>query len=154
MWGPRGGRSIEELVDLRQMTDPDWRATVDVLTSVLAPAMFTDQILRNLVGCRVTNLSLEHGNSDGSCLAYVWLGMILGPHFGDYPAGFRFGKLGFDLVEKGRRDGFKARGYMCFGRLVIPWTRPVTTPLPLVRPAFDTANSMGDLTVPAYSCHT
>jgi PAS domain S-box-containing protein len=154
IWRQLGGRSIEELVDLPQMTDPDWRATVDVLTSVLAPAMFTDEILRNLVVCRMTNLSLEHGNSDGSCLAYVWLGMILGPHFGDYPAGFRFGKLGFDLVEKGGRDGFKARVYMCFGRLVIPWTRPVTTGLPLVRRAFDTANSMGDLTFAAYSCNS
>src|SRR5260370_29283042 len=129
MWGPRGGRSIEELVDLPQMADPDWRATVDVLTSVLAPAMFTDEILRNLVVCRMTNLSLEHGNSDGSCLAYVWLGMILGPHFGDYPAGFRFGKLGFDLVEKGGRDGFKARVYMCFVRRAIPLTRPGNTVL-------------------------
>jgi len=26
--------------------------------------------------------------------------MILGPHFGDYQAGFRFGRLGYDLVEK------------------------------------------------------
>jgi predicted ATPase len=149
-----GSRPIEELVDLPPMTDPDWRATVDVLTSVLAPAMFTDETLRNLVVCRMTNLSLEHGNSDGSCLAYVWLGMILGPHFGDYRAGFRFGKLGFDLVEKGGRDGFKARVYMSFGRLVIPWTRHVSTGLPLVRRAFDTANRMGDLTYAAFSCNS
>jgi len=45
-------------------------------------------------------LSLEHGNSDGSCLAYVWLGGILGTYFGDYQTGFRFGRLGLDLVEK------------------------------------------------------
>jgi len=32
-------------------------------------------------------LSLEHGNTDGSCLAYVWLGGILGTHFGDYKQG-------------------------------------------------------------------
>jgi predicted ATPase len=135
------------------MTDPDWRATVDVLTSVLAPAMFTDEILRNLVVCRMTNLSLEHGNSDGSCLAYVWLGMILGPHFGDYRSGFRFGKLGFDLVERGAGTGFKARVYLCFARFVIPWTRHVTAGLALVRRAFDTANRMGDQTfaVPSVS---
>jgi len=154
IWRQLGSRSIEELVDMPQMTDADCRATVDVLTSVLAPAMFTDEMLRNLVVCRMTNLSLEHGNSDGSCLAYVWLGMILGPHFGDYQVGFRFGQLGFDLAEKGGRDGFKARVYMCFGRLIIPWTRDVATGLPLVRRAFETADRMGDLTFAAYSCNS
>jgi len=33
----------------------------------------------------MANLSLEHGNSDGSCYAYVWLGVILGPYFGELP---------------------------------------------------------------------
>lgn len=154
LWRQLGSRSIEELIDLPVMSDPDCRATIDVLSKALPPALFTDENLTNLVVCRMTNLSLELGNSDGSCLAYVWLGMILGPHFGDYGSGFRFGKLGFDLVEKGGRESFKARVYMCFGRLVIPWTKHVTTGLSLVRRAFDTAVRMGDLTFAAYSCNS
>ena len=66
----------------------------------MPPALFTDANLLSLVICRMVNLSLEHGNSDGSCFAYVCLGMIAGPHFGDYKAGFRFGRLGYELVEK------------------------------------------------------
>ena len=67
------------------MTDPEWRATMDVLDQrSCRPALFTDENLLCLVICRMANLSLEHGNSDGSCFAYVWLGMLLGPHFGDY----------------------------------------------------------------------
>ena len=107
IWRELGSRSIEELVDLPEMTDPDCRATVDVLTSIMPPALFTDDILYCLVVCRMTNLSLEHGNSDGSCLGYVGLGAIFGQYFGDYGAGFRFGKLGFDLVERG--DGTASR---------------------------------------------
>ena len=100
LWRQIGPRSIEELVELPLMTDPEWRATMDVLTAVVSPALFTDENLLFLVICRMANLSLEHGNSDGSCFAYVWLGMLLGPHFGDYRAGFRFGKLGLDLVKQ------------------------------------------------------
>ena len=85
---------IEELVDLPLMSDPECRATLDVLTQVVTPALFTDENLLSLVICRMVNLSLEHGNSDGSCFAFVWFGMILGPHFGDYRAGFRFGHAG------------------------------------------------------------
>jgi predicted ATPase len=83
IWQQVGSRSIEGLVDLPLISNPEIRATLDVLTEVVTPALFTDKNLLSLVICRMVNLSLEHGNSDGSCFAYVWLGMILGPHFGD-----------------------------------------------------------------------
>ena len=97
---------------------------MDVLTTLVPPALFTDENLLCLVICRMANLSLEHGNSDASCFAYVWLGMILGPHFGDYQAGFRFGQLGLDLVEQRGLTRFEARVYLDFGHRVIPWTQP------------------------------
>jgi PAS domain S-box-containing protein len=147
-----GARSIEELVDLPLMTDAKWRASMDVLSAVVSPALFTDENLLCLVICRMANLSLEHGNSDGSCFAYVWLGMILGPHFGDYMAGFRFGKLGLDLVEHRGLRRYEARVYLIFGHRVIPWTQPIRNGRSLVRRAFDVANKLGDLTFAAYSC--
>jgi PAS domain S-box-containing protein len=153
IWQQVGTRSIEELVDLPLMSNPEVRATLDVLTEVVTPALFTDENLLSLVICRMVNLSLEHGNSDGSCFAYVWLGMILGPHFGDYRAGFRFGRLGYDLVEKRGLHRYQARAYMSFGNLVMPWTRHIRTGRDLVRRAFDTANKIGDLTFAAYSCN-
>ena len=153
IWRQVGNRSIEELVVLPLMSDPECRATLDVLTEVVTPALFTDENLLSLVICRMVNLSLEHGNSDGSCFAYVWLGMILGPHFGDYRAGFRFGRLGYDLAEKRGLHRYQARAYMSFGNLVMPWTRHIQTGRDLVRRAFDAANKIGDLTFAAYSCN-
>src|SRR5262249_5345138 len=113
-----------------------------------------DQGLLSLVICRMVNLSLEHGNSDGSCYAYVWLGMLCGPRFGDYPAGFQFGKLGYDLVEKRGLLRYQARTYMSFGTLIVPWTRHIKTARELHRRCFDAANRIGDLTYAAYSCNT
>ena len=146
-------RSIEDLVDLPYMDDPTARATLDVLTAVLPPAMFTDENLFSLAICRMVNLSLEHGNSDASCYAYVVLGMIVGPHFGDYKSGFRFGKLGVDLVEKSGLNRFKARVCLSFGSVVAPWTTPMKSCRALVRRAFDAAQESGDLTHAAYSRH-
>ena len=153
IWQQLGSRSIEELIDLPLMNDPESRATLDVLTEVVTPALFTDENLLALVICRMVNLSLEYGNSDGSCFAYVWLGMILGPHFGDYGAGFRFGRLGYELVEKRGLRRYQARAYMSFGNLVMPWTRHIRTGRELVRRAFDAATKNGDLTFAAYSCN-
>jgi PAS domain S-box-containing protein len=152
LWRQIGRRSVEDLVDLPLMTDPERRATMDVLTAVASTALFTDENLPCLIICRMANLSLEHGNSDGSCFAYVWLGMIVGPYFGEYRVAFRFGKLGLDLVEQRGLRRFEARVYLIFGHRVIPWTQPIRTGRPLVRRAFDAANKLGDLTFAAFSC--
>jgi PAS domain S-box-containing protein len=146
-----GSGSIESLVDWPLMTDPDRRATMDVLTMLTSPALFTEENLFRLVVCRMAALSLEHGNSDGSCLAYVWLGSVLGMYFGDYQAGFRFGRLGLDLVEKRGLDRFRARVYLVFAVHVVNWTQNLSIGRGLLRRAFAVAQGAGDLSYVAYS---
>ena len=154
IWSLLGNRQIEELLDLPLITTPDVLDVLDVFTEIVTPAMFIDAKLLALVICRMVSLSLEHGNSDGSCYAYVWLGMLAGPHFGNYQAGFRFGKLGYDLVEQRGLHRYQARTYMSFGTLIIPWTRHIKPARELHRRCFDAANRIGDLTYAAYSCNT
>jgi PAS domain S-box-containing protein len=144
LWRQIGSRSIEDLLDLPLMTDPESRATIDVLTAVLAAAILTDDDLLFLFVCRMANLSLEHGNSDGSCFAYVWLGTLIGARFGNYRVGFSFGKLGLDLVEQRGLRRFEARVYQLFG-IVSPWMQPVRTGLSLIRRALEAANRLGDV---------
>ena len=115
--------------------------------------MFYDENLSSLVICRMVNLSLEHGNSDASCFAYVWFAMIAGPRFGNYKDGFRFGQLGYELVEKRGLTRYQARTYMSFGNIVMPWAKHALDGRDLVRRAFDAAYRIGDLTFAAYSCN-
>jgi hypothetical protein len=122
---------------------------MDVLIKVLPPALFTDANLLSLTVCRAVNLSLEQGNSDGSCVAYVWFAAISGPHFDNYKAGFRFGLLGYELVEKRGLQRFQARTYLWFGQFVTPWTKPLRASREFTRRAFDTAYKVGDLFVVA-----
>jgi PAS domain S-box-containing protein len=152
IWSQLGSRATEDLIGLPLMSDPASLATLDVLTKVFPPALFTDANLLSLAICRAVNLSLERGNSDGSCVAYVWLGQIGGPHFGNYKAGFRFGRLGYELVEKRGLKRFQARTYMVFGSHVMPWTKHVRAGRDLVHRTFEAANKIGDLTFAAYSC--
>src|SRR5215471_11893035 len=145
-WALLGSRAIEELIDLPVMSDTVALATLDVLKNVVAPALYTDANLCSLAISRMVNLSLEHGNTDLSCAAYVALGgLIAGPRFGDYDAGFRFGRLGYDLVEQRGLHRFKDRIYMLFGHLIMPWTKHVRTGRDLVRRASDVANAIGAL---------
>jgi predicted ATPase/signal transduction histidine kinase/GAF domain-containing protein len=151
LWQQLGSGSIEALLDLPPMSDPDRCATMDVLTVLTSPALFTDLNLFRLVVGRMACLSLEHGNSDGSCLAYAWLGGILGTHFGNYQAGLRFGRLGLDLVERRGRHRFRARVYLVFAVHVAHWTQHLPTCRVFLRRAFEAAQETGDLTYTAYS---
>jgi PAS domain S-box-containing protein len=151
IWRQVGARAIEQLVDLPLMNDPGCRATLDVLSVFATPAWFTDENLHDLVVGRMANLSLKHGNSDGSCYAFAVLGTILGSNLGQYETGFRFGKLGLDLVEKRGLDRFKGRVYSCFGHHIIPWTRHLNGGRIWNRRAFNAAKESGDLTFAAFS---
>jgi predicted ATPase/signal transduction histidine kinase len=151
IWSQLGDRPIEQVIELPLMNDPAALATLDVLTKILIPALFTDANLLSLAICTAVNLSLERGNSDASCVAYVWLGQIAGPRFGSYEAGFRFGQLGYDLIERRGLARFHARTTMVFASHVMPWTKHVRAGRELLRRAFETANKIGDITFAAYS---
>jgi len=150
IWSTLGDRPIESALELPLMRDPESLATVDILTKLAAPAWFTDANLLSLVTCRIVNVSLEGGNCDGSCVAYEVLGALAGPHFGDYEAGSRFGRLGYELVEQRGLKRYQARTYLIFGHVVLPWTRHVRAGRDLLRRAFEAANQIGDLTYVAY----
>lgn len=151
IWTLLGNRSIEQLIDMPLMIAPDIIDLLDVFTEIVTPALYSDGNLLCLVACRMVNLSLEYGNQDGSCFGYVWLGIVAGPCFNNYKDGFRFGRLGYELVERLGLARYQARTYMSFGNFVIPWSRHVATGRDLVRRAFDAAYRIGDLTFAAYS---
>jgi PAS domain S-box-containing protein len=150
IWSQIGNRAIEELIDLPLMSNPASLGTLDVLTKFLGPVAYTDANLVSLTACRAINLSLEQGNGDSSCVAYVWLGRIAGPHFGDYQAGFRFGQLGYELAGKRGFERFKAPTYLWFAQFVVPWTKHVRTCRELMRWAFEAATKVGDITIQSY----
>jgi signal transduction histidine kinase len=150
IWSLLGHRQIEDLVGLPLITDPDVLDTMDVLTEIVTPAMYYDENLSSLVVCRMVSLSLEYGNCDGSCFGYAWFAMFAGPRFDNYKDGYRFGQLGYDLVEKRGLTRYQARTYITYGNAVMPWAKHAASGRELVRRAFDLAFRAGDLTFAAY----
>jgi PAS domain S-box-containing protein len=153
MWSQLGNRAIEDLIDLPLMQGPESIATLDVLTTLGAPTLYTDENLYTLTTCRAVNLSLEHGNSDASPAHYVSVGLIAGYRFGDYDAGYRLGKMAYDLTERRGLKRLGGKTGVVFA-LVVPWTRPVREAIDPVRRAFQMANEQGDATFAAYACRS
>src|SRR4029077_13883356 len=140
------GRSIESLIDLPLMTDPERRAAMQVLAVLLVPAYSTDRRLHCLHLCRMVNLSMQHGTSGDSPHGYGYWGIVLGPVFHRYGEGHRFAKLACDLVEK---HGFVASQGEAFASAALAgaWTQAIAIAIDFDRKAIRAAIEAGDLTV-------
>ncbi len=143
------GRSIESLVDLPLMSDSELQAAMQVLSVLLAPAYFTDFYLRCLLSGRMVTISNEHGICGASAHGFAFLGSILGPAFHRYGDGYRFAKLGCDLVEKHGFIAYRAKAHYAMG-IVASFTHPVASAIDFMRAAFRAATEAGDLT---YACY-
>ncbi len=94
------GRSIESLIDLPLLTDPELLAAMKVLSVLSMAAQFSDLRLCCLQACRTVNLSVRYGISGDSASAYGFWGSLLAFVFPRYREGYLFSKLAYDLVEK------------------------------------------------------
>ncbi|MCY1083653.1 trifunctional serine/threonine-protein kinase/ATP-binding protein/sensor histidine kinase [Archangium lansingense] len=147
-----GERSIESLLELPLVSDPDMQAVIGVLAALFTPACCTDNNLLILQLCRVVSLSLRHGNSEAAVVGYSWYGLVLGHVFKKYREGHAFGELACAIAE---RHGFSsARGMALYSLQIInPWTRPMARSLELIRSAFHHALQAGDFQVACYCCN-
>jgi PAS domain S-box-containing protein len=144
-------RSIEDLIDLPLMQDPEALATVDVLTSLRTPALHTDQNLFALCACRATNLSLEHGNCEAAPANYVAMGLIAGARYGHYEEGYRFTKMACTLLELRGWNHVGGRTYF-EAAVNVPWTRPLREGIDPARRGFEMAKEHGDPAFAAHAC--
>ena len=132
VWQNLGERSIEDILDLPLMDDPEIRAAMGIMLAICESTYQIDTRLFFLRTCRMVNLSLRYGTASTSGHTYVCFGMIIGPSFHRYAEGYRFGKLGCDLFEKHGFAAYKAKTYHAMGLNVL-WTQPIATMLDYMR---------------------
>lgn len=152
VWSNLGERTIESLLDLPLMTDPDADKVMSILSTLYLPAYWLDLNLQLLVTCRMVNLSLRHGNSDASAMGYAGFGRLLGPVYDRYQHGYSFGKLAYDLVGKRGLPGYRARISDLFGISTSFWVTHVREGLEYARTSFRAASEVGDVTYACYAC--
>ena len=109
------GRSIESLIDLPVMTDPELLAAMRVLSALVPAARFTDQRLWALQSCRMVRISVQHGTSARFAVGLCHWGIVLGSVFHRDSEGYRFAKLACDLVEKQGFIASQTKVYLPFG---------------------------------------
>ena len=150
VWQALGERSIEAILDLPLMDDPESRAVMEIMMAISTPTHYIDTRLFLLRACRMVSLSLRYGAASASGYAYAAFGIILGQAFHRYAEGYRFGKLGCDLVEKHGFAAYKARTYYTMGNRAF-WTQPITAVVDYMRTALHKGAEVADVSM---CCHS
>jgi predicted ATPase/class 3 adenylate cyclase len=144
------GRKVEELDQLPALTDPRIQLAVEVLNAASGPAYFFDANAFAVLGLRLLNLTLRHGNSRVSAYAYAIYGMVAGSVLGRYEQGQAFADLAGRLNERfGNRDLVAKLG-LIRGGLIGHWRHPLRQVYGLMKAGYTEGRVSGDLLYTGY----
>ncbi|MFM2051107.1 MAG: hypothetical protein RL682_1598, partial [Pseudomonadota bacterium] len=141
-----GRRPVASLIDLPEMTRPDIRLAVTILTEI-SPAAYqnANANLFAIAAMRQVNLSLAHGNCPDSAFAYACYGIILNGIFKDFKTGNAFGKLGVKLNEVQGDLAARCRAIWVYTTFTHVWNHHWRTLTPYFKRAIDAGFQSGDL---------
>jgi predicted ATPase/signal transduction histidine kinase len=145
------GLSVEALADMPEMSDPTIVAIMAVLTELFPAAYAVDRHLMDLVLLRMTNMSLQHGPSASTSVAYSALNMVIGSRFSDYTTAISLGALAVRIAEHHKAERYKARVYSCLAAFTMPWTAHIASTQSFMTQALKISSAMGDMAFAAYN---
>jgi predicted ATPase/signal transduction histidine kinase/CheY-like chemotaxis protein/tRNA A-37 threonylcarbamoyl transferase component Bud32 len=141
-----GRRPVASLINLPEMTRPDIRLAVTILTEI-SPAAYQNANANffAIAAMRQVNLSLAYGNCPDSAFAYACYGIILNGIFKDLKTGDAFGRLGIRLNEVQNDLAARCRAIWVYTTFTHVWNHHWRTLTPYFKRAIDAGFQSGDL---------
>jgi predicted ATPase/serine phosphatase RsbU (regulator of sigma subunit) len=131
---PLANLELEHLLELPPMTDPSARAALRILSKCVPAAYQTDLNLLLQVVYTMVHLNVTYGNEPNSAFGYVMYGLVLSGSAETMETGYRFGKLGLQILEKYPSSSLECRvkhifySHICFTTLPLHETlKPMQT---------------------------
>jgi predicted ATPase/signal transduction histidine kinase/tRNA A-37 threonylcarbamoyl transferase component Bud32 len=153
VWTLLGERSIESLIDLPPMSDPDLKVVMGALAAVFGKAYVTDSNLLILCLSRMVELTLRHGFTDPAVIGIGWFGLLTGTSFKRYREGYALSMLAQRLVDR-----YGLASYRSMTLLALQCTSYFTQPLhavqELVLGGFQQGLQSGDFYAASYCSST
>lgn len=142
-------RPVHQLLDLPTMENPEKRAVLRILITLVSITFVAYPGLLPLVICEQVSLSLKYGNSFGAAVVYGSYGLILS-NLGQLARGFEFGQLAMELLEKFNAKSLKAKVLNMIYATILPWQQPVRDCLPALQEGYQAGLETGDFEYAAY----
>ncbi|XZO00574.1 MAG: protein kinase domain-containing protein [Microcoleus sp.] len=144
-----GIKRIDDLANLPEMTDPNQKAAMRILSGILSTAIQAKPRLLPLLAFMMVKLCIKYGNSPYASIAYVYYGVVM-YSLGDISLGYEFGELAIRLLDKFPSRSIKSRVYAIFGGWIEHWKTHLKSGLGYLMEAFKTGIETGDLEYAGY----
>jgi len=149
------GKKIEDLAYLPNMTDPYKLAAMQILMLVNPAASQAGSLLFPLTVFAMVRLSVKYGNSEFSTYGYSIYGAMLCQRFGDIEAGYRFGILAINVLNKLQANSsLKCRTYYVLNSMIRHFKEPAIKTVSPLKEALHSGLETGDLQFASYSAWT
>ncbi|WP_437644256.1 AAA family ATPase [Sorangium sp. So ce362] len=119
-----GERRIGALLDAPPARDPDVEVVMRLLASMSGPVFVGRPALFPLIVLHMVNLSLRHGNVDGSDYSYAVYSILLAGVTGELGKAYEFGELGVKLNERTGNLRTRCMVHFLFGTSVVFYRQP------------------------------
>jgi len=140
-----GEESIEALLSLAPMRDPDMEAAMSVLAAFLPTAYFFHPHLHHLVACQMVILTLRHGLTPASTVGLAAYGFERVITHKQYAIAARFGRVALALVERHGLLAHEAKVRLLVGVTLLAWVEPLRSLFPLIEQSVRAGLRAGDV---------
>jgi predicted ATPase/signal transduction histidine kinase/tRNA A-37 threonylcarbamoyl transferase component Bud32 len=145
-----GDREIYSLIDAPEMTIPEKKVAVKLITNLLTPAYLNNPDLWKVSVLKGLNLSLKYGLVPEASLCYAGYGMFLNAVSGDYKAAYQFALLSLNLSEKSGNIGLKCRACSSLVSIFYYWFNHIKDSHTISNEGYQAALESGDLEYAGY----
>ncbi|MEH2137524.1 AAA family ATPase [Nostoc sp.] len=146
-------KSIDDLICLPEMSEPDKLAAMRILSSITITTKIATPNLLSLLTYKQVNLSTQYGNAFVSPFSYAILGLILCEMIGDIESGYKFGQLALRLLSQPNTHSLRARTLFTVHEFIFHWKEHVKESLKPLLEAYQIGLETGDLEFAAYCIH-
>ncbi|MEP0884020.1 AAA family ATPase [Trichocoleus sp. ST-U3] len=143
-------KSIENLIHLPQMTEPDKLAAMRILSSITIAAQIAAPDLVPLLASKQVNLSIQYGNALVSPLSYASFGSVLCGMVGNIEFGYEFGQLALRLLSQPNTHSLRARTLNILNTFIIHWKEHIRETSKGLLEGYQSGLETGDLEFAGY----
>lgn len=143
-------REIKELIHLPEMKEPEKKAALRILNSIVSPAYIALPQFLPLIACEQAKLLIENGNEPNAAFAYGNYAVMLCVIVGDIESGYQFGQLASGLLSKFNAKEITAKVVLCTDGDIKHWKEPARETIKPLLAAYQTGLETGDIIFATY----
>ncbi|MEG4250847.1 AAA family ATPase [Microcoleus sp. Pol10D4] len=141
---------IKELIHLPEMKEPEKKAALRILNSIVSPAYIALPQFLPLIACEQVKLLIKNGNEPNAAFAYGNYAVMLCVIVGDIESGYQFGQLASSLLCKFNAKEITAKVVLCTDGDIKHWKEPARETIKPLLSAYQIGLETGDILFATY----